>query len=168
MFNRVDNRGRTPTLLAAKGGHADVLRELIRAGRDAAGGAAAGPEANPVDLARPDDKGQSAAFVACAGGRGAANQLCAKGYMEALCSRCSPSYFRDVMTNECASCDSSASLVVPIVFFSILVVLALHAGLLADKRRAEPKKQSLWAQQQPGWVKQHCLLFPQWADLFER
>ena len=68
---------------------------------------------------------------ACKGGKGAAEQLCANGYTAALCSRCAPYHYRDLMTNKCVSCGSSASLVVPIIFFSILLVLAIVAALLA-------------------------------------
>ena len=74
---------------------------------------------------------------ACVGGATVGQDLCAKDedgehlYTAHLCSRCSLGHFRDVMSNKCVSCGSSASLVVPIIFFSILLVLAIVAALLA-------------------------------------
>ena len=72
-----------------------------------------------------------AGATACAGGNGTGDQLCGDEYAEALCSRCAPEHYRDLVSGECFSCHSDHRWITPTIFILVLIIMVAMAVAVA-------------------------------------
>jgi len=72
-----------------------------------------------------------AGATACAGGNGTGDQLCGDEYAEALCSRCAPEHYRDLVSGECASCHSDHRWITPTIFILVGIIMVAVAAAVA-------------------------------------